>query len=82
MHHEAEAHRNYRESVSRISRAIAKHVRGLRRLSDYLNATICMRRRQGSDAFTHSRRVTIGVIRCAWPMASRCSPNADDYLIL
>lgn len=58
----AEAHRNYRESVSRISRAHPPHTRetaraaavaavaaaasGSRRLSDYLNATICMRRRR------------------------------------
>lgn len=41
-----EAHRNYRESVSRISRLCARGRHGPRRLSDYLNATICMRRRR------------------------------------
>lgn len=64
MHREAEAHRNYRESVSRISRALARHVRGPRRLSDYLNAAICMRRRSGK------RRVH------AWPTSyDRSDPS-------
>lgn len=76
---EAEAHRNYRESVSQISRALARHERGPRRLSDYLNATICMqRRRRGRTWPTNYGRSGFAA---PGQMASRCSPGVDDYFI-
>lgn len=72
MHHEVEAHRNYRESVSWISRALARHVRGPSRLSDYLNTTTCMRWRGGAVR-SHVTDEIYSQSDSSRPMASRCS---------
>lgn len=81
MHCEAEAHRNYRESVSRILRALARHVRGPRRLSDYFNAAICMRWGSGKWR-VRAWPTSYDRSDSSHPANGRYSPSADDYLIL